>query len=84
MKDKLKALFRDYYIQFRKKANTAIISVGYIDAPANYMLYSDFKLAEIEKICCNNDLLYNVEYKTESGYRYCSVYIYIDWSEVSA
>ena len=78
MKDKIKALFKSYYVQFRKKTNTAIISVGYINAPENYMQYSDYKLAEIEKICCNNDLQYHVEYKTESGYRYCSVHIILE------
>ena len=50
MKDNIKSLFKGYYIQFRKKTSTAIISVGYINAPDNYMQYSDYKLAEIEKI----------------------------------
>lgn len=82
MKDKIKSLFKGYYVQFRKKTSTAIISVGYINAPDNYMQYSDSKLVEIEKICCNNDLHYTVDYETESGYRYCSVHIFLDWSEV--
>lgn len=81
MKENIKSLFKGYYVQFRKKTSTAIISVGYIHAPDNYMQYSDSKLAEIEKICCNNDLHYHVDYKDECGYRYCSVHIYLDWSD---
>lgn len=78
MKNKIKALFKGYYIQFRKKTNTAIISVGYINAPENYMQYSEYKLAEIEKICCSNDLHYTVDYMDECGFRYCSVHVYLD------
>ena len=81
MKETLKKLFSDYIIRFRYKTETAIVDIGYINAPENYLQYSDEKLARAEQICCDNDLKYNVEHRTECGYRFCCVRIYLKFEK---
>jgi hypothetical protein len=72
-KEKLHKLFKGYLLTCRN--NTAVLMLGYQDAPENMLQYKADAQEKAETICKTNGLQYAIERRTEWGYKRISLRI---------